>query len=451
MTSMDCIAAVSKPVGAGALAIVRLSGEGCLAIVGRLYRGTGTVEAVEGRGLLVGKLCDPETGRTLDQVVLNVYRAPGSYTGEDMVEICCHGGRYVPGMILEWCLKGGARPADRGEFTKRAFLNGKMDLLQAEAVAALIDARTRRANELAIDHLDKSLSKEVVCLRSDLLELMARLEYEIDFPGEEVLEAASLEKGLDRVDRRLSGLLDTWREGLLSREGVLVVIAGRPNVGKSSLFNLLARRERAIVTPHPGTTRDAIEQELSMSGLLVRLVDTAGLRESDEDVERIGVEVSRKYITDADIILFLVDAVEGVQEDEMKFIEEVREKEMILGVNKVDLVESATGVPVAGEDPVYLSARTGAGVDRLEEEILSLALGEGEREGPAILTMRQKRGLDSARAGIAAMRAGMANGMSPEYLAEDLRSSIRALEGLIGAVTSEEILDGIFSNFCVGK
>ena len=448
----DCIAAISTPVGVGALAIVRMSGEGCLEILDRFFRGESSSLDIKGRGILVGKICESGSEREIDKVVVSVFRGPGSYTGEDMAEICCHGGRYRPMVSLEECLKGGARMAKEGEFTRRAFLNGKLDLIQAEAVAGMIEATTKRAHWLAVDQLERLLSREISSLRDEIKGLTTLLEYEIDFPGEDETGAVGVREKAEAVRMKVQGLLETWREGSISTQGAVVVIAGRPNVGKSSLFNLMAKRSRAIVTPHPGTTRDAIEQEVSLSGLLVRLVDTAGLRETKDDVERIGVEVSRKYLAGADIVLFLVDALRGVQQEDRAFLDEVQGKEVILVLNKTDLgKKKELEEEVFGEEPVFLSTKTGEGFEVLKDRILATALGGTERGGPAITTMRQKRGLEDALAGMERVLDGIRDGLSPEYIVEDLRWSMRALGELIGAVPTEEVLEEIFSQFCVGK
>lgn len=448
----DCIAAISTPMGTGALAIVRMSGGDCLEIADSFFTGDASPLDVGRREILIGAVHDLQSGREIDRVVMSIFRGPGSYTGEDMVEITCHGGRYIPGAILEECLRGGARPAEGGEFTRRAFLNGKLDLIQAEAVSAMIEATTRRAHRLAVDQLDRLLSKEISSLAEKLKELLARIEYDIDFPEEEAAGPEEIVKRTANVRERIDDLLESWKEGSVSTDGAVVVIAGRPNVGKSSLFNLMAKRTRAIVTPHPGTTRDAIEQEISLYGLLARLVDTAGLRETKDVVERIGVEVSRKYLDGADIILFLIDATEGIQTEDERFLEEMAGRDVIVAANKVDLLENRCGIePVLGTMPHLLSTKTGEGFEELKEKIVNVALGGVEREGPIITTLRQKRCLEEARAGLDRMMAGIREPLSAEYLAEDLRISIRALGELIGEISTEEILEEIFSRFCVGK
>jgi tRNA modification GTPase len=428
-----------------------MSGEGCLDILNRIFRGEESPGEVDGRGVYVGRVFEPRMREHIDDVVVVVFRAPKSYTGEDMVEITCHGGRYVPLAVLDACLGGGARIAEAGEFTKRAYLNGKVDLIQAEAVAAMIAASTRRAHRLAADQLGLALSREIEAMRNALLELTSRIEYEIDFPDEGPTESHGILIAAQRVRRRIRALLKTWKEGAVTAEGALVVIAGRPNVGKSSLFNLMSRRVRAIVTPHPGTTRDAIEQEIALSGLRVRLVDTAGLRQTDDEVERIGVEVSRKYLEAADIVLFLVSATEELRAEEVAFLESIGEKDAILIVNKVDLVENRNVKTDPGREAVYLSAETGEGFEELRERIVSVALGDADRQGPAITTLRQRCGLELALGGIERVMEGLRMGTSMEFLAEDLRDAQKALSELIGGVTADDILDTIFTRFCVGK
>jgi tRNA modification GTPase len=447
----DPIAAISTPVGIGALAVVRMSGEGCLEIIDRLYKGENSPLNIKKRGILIGRIYGSKSEVEIDEVVVSIFRGPGSYTGEDMVEITCHGGRYIPIAILEECLREGARMAEGGEFTRRAYLNGKLDLIQAEAVCGMIQATTKRAHRLAVDQLEKLLSLEISTLREEIKALATLLEYEIDFPGEEEFDAAGTKEKAAEIRLRIKSLLETWKEGSISTEGAVVVIAGLPNVGKSSLFNLMAKRARAIVTPHPGTTRDAIEQEISLSGLLVRLVDTAGLRETEDDVERIGVEVSRNYLSGADIVLFLVDTERGVRQEDRTFLKEMKDKDVIVVMNKVDRVKKRSEDKVQGRKPVYLSTKTGEGFEELKEKILVTALGGAERSGPAITTMRQKTGIEDALAGLDRMLDGIGNDLSAEYLVEDLRTSVRALGELIGAIPTEEILEEIFSRFCVGK
>ncbi len=448
----DCIAAISTPMGTGALAIVRMSGSGSFDIADKIFRGMVSPLDIRGRDILVGAIHETESGREIDRVVLSVFRGPGSYTGEDMVEITCHGGRYLPTAILEECLRRGARSAEAGEFTRRAFLNGKLDLIQAEAISGMIEASTRRAHRLAVDQLDRLLSREISSLAERLRELLARIEYEIDFPEEESVGTSEIAERAADVWKRIRDLLESWKEGSVSTDGALVVIAGRPNVGKSSLFNLMAKRTRAIVTPHPGTTRDAIEQEVSLSGLLVRLVDTAGLRETGDAVEKMGVEVSRKYLEGADIVLFLIDATEGIRQEDEKFLEEMRGRDLIIAANKIDLLESRDGLePVMGVTPHDLSTKTGEGFEGLKEKIVEVALGGPERDGPTITTLRQKRGLEEALVGLDRLLGGIRETVSAEYLAEDLRFSIRALGELVGEISTEEILEEIFSRFCVGK
>ncbi len=447
----DCIAALSTAPGAGAIAIVRMSGAGCLKIADSLFRGDGVAGKVEKRSLFVGRLFDPDTGDEIDKVVLMVFRGPGSYSGEDMVEICCHGGRYAPMVVLDACLRNGARAAEPGEFTKRAYLNGKLDLLQAEGVAEIVAATTAKAHRLAVDQLDRVLSGTLSSLREQLKELVVLLEYEIDFPGEGECDMEEMRVKGKKVRAKIEGLLATWREGLLSTEGAVVVIAGLPNVGKSSLFNLMSRRTRSIVTPHPGTTRDAIEQEISLSGLLVRLVDTAGLRETNSDVERLGVEVSRNYLAGADLVLFLIDATREQESNDRQFLQEIEGKEVIRVVNKIDLLDGREQKRVGGRNVVRVSTKTGEGFEALRNDILHALLGMAERQGPAITTLRQKRGLGEALVSLDRWLAAPGEGKSAEYIVEDLRSSMSALEELTGIVTSEEILDEIFSRFCVGK
>jgi tRNA modification GTPase len=416
--------------------------------------------------------CDPDTGERLDQVLVTRFPGPESYTGEDMVEVSGHGGWLPPALILEVCLRAGARLAEEGEFTRRAFLNGKMDLLQVEAVLDLIEGRSRALHDAAIHQLERGLSGRIGRLREGLVELEALLVHHLDFPEEDDPPVSVVEI-LGRTEAlagSIEGLLRTAPEGELLREGALTVLAGRPNSGKSSLFNALLGEERAIVTEVPGTTRDALEAVVSLGGYPFRLVDTAGLRETGEQVEKIGVEVARRYLSGADVILFCVEGDRELSQEEIGFLDEVRDKCVVLVRTKMDLVQVAqdgssegtyqareveTGLsPDTIEAAVPLSVKTGEGLNSLLELLPSLVfrgLVRIEGDLPVLTRKRHADGLRRAQAELLAFREALNEGLPAEVAATHLRPAETALEELLGIIPREEILDRLFSDFCIGK
>ena len=337
MVQPDTIAAIGTAPGPGALAVVRLSGSEALSIVRRVC--PSLTATPKPRCVLLARAKDPESGDSLDQVLVTFFPGPDSYSGEDLAEISCHGGWLSPALILEACLAAGARRAEEGEFTRRAYLNGKMDLLQAEAVGDLVEGRSRALHETAIHHLERGLSDRVGRLREGLIHLEALLVHHLDFPEEDdpPVPLVEIEGRAQELEEMMADLLRTAPEGELLREGAVAVLAGRPNSGKSSLFNALIGEERAIVTEVPGTTRDALEAVVSLGGFPFRLVDTAGLRETEERVEKIGVEVARRYLSGADIILFCVEGNRTLGPEERAFLKDLSDTPVILLRTKVDL------------------------------------------------------------------------------------------------------------------
>lgn len=451
----DTIAAISTPPGKGAIAVVRMSGERSLEIARRLFVTPSEEQpATLRKGLSVGCLRDPQRGRLLDTVILLVFEAPSSYTGEDMVEFQCHGGRVTPGLIMRSLIEAGAREARRGEFTLRAFLNGKLDLIQAEAVADLVESTSELAQRGAVLALEGTLSRMIDSLRDEMLELSARFEYMVDFPEEDDhLEGPSREEGrLDALLGRIDHLLATGMDCEILRGGVLAVIAGAPNVGKSSLFNLLLEKERAIVTPQPGTTRDAIEAEVEIGGLPFLLVDTAGIGETVDPIEKKGIEFSRRYIEGAHIILFVLEANRNLIDDEVAFIEKYGNK-CIAIVNKSDLGVRLDCASLSG----CCSVVTVSCLERSGIALLKKALaGQASRllnftEGsPIVVRARHREALGRARGALERLRKNLGS-VPPEFLALELREAREALEELTGVIAGEEILERIFSRFCVGK
>ncbi len=446
----ETIAALATPPGEGALAVIRISGPQALAVADTIFRGTKSPSALEERRVAFGRIIDSKK-EVLDEVLLTVFRNPRSYTGEDLVEISGHGGSLVAARVLGAALDAGARMARPGEFTERAFLNGKLDLTQAEAVMDLISAGTPKAARAAAAQLEGRLGKEIHALRGELLESVAHLEAFIDFPEEGIdpESGAALRKRMEGIAAHLSGLLATANEGRLLREGITLALCGAPNAGKSSLLNRLLGAERAIVSATPGTTRDTIEERASLGGYPFRVIDTAGLRETSDPVEREGVERARRVAETADLRIHLVDASGQNPSVEPLFAEE------LLVFNKIDLMEDRTRLSLLPEG-VTISCRTGEGIESLIEAILSKVTGTrgsaGEElpDGAAINARHQKclrRAASSLNAAIALLGAGE----PPELIAVELRSSLAAVGEVVGAAGTEEILGKIFSSFCIGK
>jgi tRNA modification GTPase len=443
----DTIAAIATPPGRSGLAVIRVSGASTHEVLARVVP-TYTPDPV--RAARLARVTHPDTGETLDEAVYVSYRGPAAYTGEDMAELSVHGGLLLPGEVLGAVLAAGARLALPGEFTRRAVLNGKLDLLQAEAVADLIDATAPRQRRAALEQLERGLSERIAHLRAQVLELEALIAYDIDFPEEDdgAIPPERVDAAVGDVLGLVSNVLGTAAEGERLREGALAVIAGRPNAGKSSLFNALLGRERAIVTDTPGTTRDAIEAPTSCDGFPFRLIDTAGLRSSDDAVERLGVEVSHRYLDAADIVLFCVEAGRALERDENEFLGGLTVP-VVLVRTKAD---RATAVDAHGD--VVLSTVTGQGVPELRRALAAQAfagLASGDDVGPVVTRARHRDALQRARAEIEAFRAARVAGVEAVAAATHLHTAVTALEDIIGAVTTDDVLDRVFASFCVGK
>lgn len=451
----DPIVALATPPGRSAIAVIRLSGSGAFDVAGRCLQ---PFRPHPPRAAQRARLLHPATGDVIDDVLAACFPAPRSYTGHDLVEISTHGGLLVPAEAVAALIAAGARSAQPGEFTRRAVLNGKLDLLQAEATADLIDAGAPAQRRQALQQLDRGLSERLVALRAELLELEALLAYDIDFPEEDEgpVSPARVDHAWQAVRTRLAGLLATAPEGERLREGALLVIAGRPNVGKSSLFNALLGRERAIVTEVAGTTRDAIEAYAVIGGFPFRIVDTAGLRESGDRVERLGIEVSRKYLGAADLVLFCEEAGAarpgpGDRERD-QFLAGVSAP-VVLVATKSDLVDRAAPA-AAPADRLWVSTLTGAGLDTVRHRVAQAAFGRllalGDVE-PVVTRARHRTALERALAEVDGFRAARAQGVDAAAAATHLRAALGALDDLIGAVTPDDVLDRVFASFCVGK
>jgi len=456
----DTIAAIATPPGEGGIGIVRVSGPEAVAIVKRIFspKNSGIDLATLRNRLVYGHVYNAQ-GVCLDEVLVGVMRSPHSYTREDVVEINCHGG-YVPlQLTLEAVLASGARLAEPGEFTRRAFLNGRLDLAQAEAVVDVIRARTRESHQLAMEQLGGRLSAEVTRLQDELLSLRAAIEAEIDFPGEAgTMERESLIARVGELLSALTRLLAGFKVGRLYREGVSVVLVGKPNAGKSSLLNALLRRERAIVTPVPGTTRDFIEETVIIRGIPLRLIDTAGMRDTVDPVETAGQEHTRRAVSSAGLVVLVADAGAGVSAEDRDLAALVNGRPVLLAINKVDLTrpgsafrELAAGLP--GCPVVEISALTGEGISALEDTMTQVVIGGGALPGetPMVAAARHGEALARAREFLETVSQRAEEGWPLDLLTIDLREAWEALGEITGSAGGEELIDRIFRDFCLGK
>jgi len=449
----DTIAAISTPIGEGGIGIVRMSGPEALSILRRIFKRAKGGPIASYR-LHYGHIFDPETGEAIDEVLASYMRAPHTYTRQDVVEINCHGGIVPLRRILELCLREGARLASPGEFTLRAFLNGRIDLAQAEAVLDVVRAKTEAGLRVAVNQLKGGLSEEIRRVRRRLVDVLAYLEASIDFPEDEI-PARDIRPDLEEARERLEKLLSHAGQGIIYRQGIRTAIVGKPNVGKSSLLNALLRTSRAIVSPIPGTTRDTLEETLNLQGVPLVLVDTAGIVAETEDVlTGLSVERSRRALAQADLALLVVDGSEPLTEADREIAALVGNKTAILAVNKIDLpqVVSLDGLlPHARQ--VRISALMGEGLERLEEAIVE-AVFSGQVLASDELLVSNPRHEDALRRALGHINDALkshARCMPADFVAIDLTSAVNALGEITGETVTEDLLEAIFSNFCVGK
>jgi tRNA modification GTPase len=447
----DTIAALATPPGRGATALVRISGPAAIDVLQRFCPTLVSIPAERRQTLL--RIVHPASGSPLDHALVTVFRAPRSYSGEDTVEVSTHGGVLTARLVLDAAFTAGARPALPGEFTRRALLNGKMDLLQAEAVGDLIDGRSPATHTAALHQMERGLSRRIEELRSAILKIEALVAYSIDFPEEDEppVPPATLQLATTDVLDRIELLLRTAPQGEMLRAGALVVFAGYPNSGKSSLFNALLGLERSIVTDVPGTTRDAIEADVVLDGFPFRLADTAGIRAADDPIEQLGIEVARRYLGAADVVLFCLDSTSEPAPDVRQFLDHLHECPVIIARTKADLTPSPTQLS-PGEVPV--SVVTGVGLSELKERLLDASFAglRGSLEhAPVITSERQAGSLATASSELRSFLAALDIPVPMELASVHLRSAVAALEDLIGVVTTDDVLASVFSRFCVGK
>ena len=452
----DTIAAIATPAGNGAVGIIRLSGAQALEILSKVWAKIREeqvgVQAFEPRRIYFGKIVSIKDRSMLDQVLCFMMKAPSSYTGEDVVEIQGHGGQRVMDLLLENFILAGARPAEPGEFSKRAFLNGRMDLSQAEAIADLIQATSARAVRLAERQLEGQLSEYVGRLRNELKVMRAQMEAMIDFPEDEDVQGLRYEEIIERIDRvrtRIEMLLTTYEEGRFLREGVHVAILGKPNVGKSSLFNALLKQDRAIVHSAPGTTRDVIEEVLDLNGLTVRFMDTAGIRAGKDVIESEGIRRARERLAGADLILVVLDSSRPLDPEDEMVLEMVGERPTLFLYNKIDLPPAFTRAQV-----IPISAKQDQGIDEVKRMIVGHFLKNtiSGRGSEIVLTnLRHRTALQKGNESLERVREASLEKKSLEFLVADLSIAMDFLGEVTGDVTNDEILGEIFSKFCIGK
>jgi len=458
----DTIAAISTPMGEGAIAIVRLSGDDAFNIADRLFKGVGNKRLmnVSSHTIHYGHIVDPKTNEVAEEVMVSVMRGPKTFTKEDVIEINCHGGLVSVNRVLQLVLNEGARLAEPGEFTKRAFLNGRIDLSQAEAVIDLIRAKTDRAMNVALGQMDGRLSRLIRKLRQEILEILAHVEVNIDYPEYDDVEEMTHQMLLEKsryVHQEIEKLLQTSQQGKILREGLSTVIVGRPNVGKSSLLNSLVQENKAIVTDIPGTTRDVIEEYVNVRGVPLRLLDTAGIRETEDIVERIGVERSRQVLKEADLILLVLNYSEEFSEEDRNLFKAVEGMDVIVIVNKTDLPQrlDLSEVTTLAKDYriVTTSLKEDEGINELEEAISSLFFSGAIEAGDMtyVSNSRHIALLNQANRSIEEAIDGVESGTPIDIVQIDLTRSWELLGEIIGDSVHESLIDQLFSQFCLGK
>ncbi|MCR4430278.1 MAG: tRNA uridine-5-carboxymethylaminomethyl(34) synthesis GTPase MnmE [Tepidanaerobacteraceae bacterium] len=459
MKDEETIAAISTPMGEGGIGIIRISGDKSFEITKKIFKPVSEVREIRSRHLYLGHIIDPEKGNRIDEVLTAFYKSPHTYTREDMVEINCHGGMVAQKKILELAIKYGARIAEPGEFTKRAFLNGRIDLSQAEAVIDIIRSKTERALMLANRQLAGGFSEMIKSIRSELVQIMAHIEANIDFPEDDIPEAdpVQIKNEIQKSKNRIKMAIKNLESGKMLRDGLSTIILGRTNVGKSSLLNALLNEERAIVTDVPGTTRDIIEEYININGIPVKIIDTAGIRETGDKVEMIGVERAKRYLNEAEMVLLVIDASIEITEEDRRIFDMAKDKFAVIVINKTDLPSRIDEKEIEKILPekkiIRISALKNQGIEELKNEIYNSIV---EKMGPIdenaiIATQRQKKAMEDAASYLEKALKSLEENMPIEVIEIDIRESWEKLGEIIGDTASEDIINAIFENFCIGK
>ena len=454
----NTIAAIATAYGEGGIGIVRISGEKAKEILDQIFTGIND-KTVKNRYLMYGHIIDHDTDKIIDEVLVSYMKGPKTYTTEDIVEINCHGSIISLRKTLELILQKGAILAEPGEFTKRAFLNGRLDLIQAEAVIDLIKAKSDKSFEVSINQLEGSLSKKVLEIRKILMELLIKIAVNIDYPDEDIEELTytDIRNSLLQISDMIEILISTAETGRLIREGLAVSIIGKPNVGKSSLMNALLRESRAIVTEIPGTTRDTIEEFLSIKGIAIKLTDTAGIRDTDDRIEKIGIERSKESFNKADLIIFVLDGSKELSKEDREIIEIIGKRKSLVLINKGDLEQKISTEQIQKLIPeakvIITIATEGSGINIVEREIEELVYGGKVKQGESMLisNVRQKNLLDKSKQAVTEAIEQTEAFMAMDFLEIDVKAAWELLGEIIGETVSENIIDEVFARFCLGK
>ncbi|MFH1783585.1 MAG: tRNA uridine-5-carboxymethylaminomethyl(34) synthesis GTPase MnmE [bacterium] len=461
MYTNDTIAAISTPLGTGAIGVIRLSGPAAIATVNSVFkpRRKKSLNKVPSHTAHVGNIVSPQ-GEVVDEVLLVVMRAPNSYTGEDVVEISCHGGTATLEVVMSLLLSKGARHAIAGEFTRRAFLNGRVDLAQAEAVSDIINARTQHSRALAVSQLRGDLSSAITDIRNNIIDILSDIEASLDYPDEDIPSpvSATLLRATRGILSRVKALVESAASGIVMRDGLRIAIAGKPNVGKSTLLNRLLSRQRAIVTPEAGTTRDSIEEWVSIDGLPAIITDTAGIKKAVNKVEKLGVQKSREAVKNADVIMFVIDLSRPLTKNDTDVAQLLRDKKHIIVGNKSDLKKVVKNKDIANMFGgrrsavcfVAISALTGKGVERLRGSVKDI-FSDITPESVVVTNVRHAEALRRAQSSLERLEDTLKNKGFSEFLVMELRGALDSLGEITGHVSTQEVLDRIFSKFCVGK
>lgn len=465
----DTIAAISTPHGTGGIAVIRISGSKTLPILAKIWKGKNPQD-FKSHTAHLGKIINPSDQTEIDQAVATLFLAPNSFTGEDTAEISCHGSQYIQNQILLALISAGARIAEPGEFTKRAFLNARIDLAQADAIADLIAAKSKTAHDIALRHTNGQISKELNAINDKLLNLASLLELELDFSEEDVefVDRKTLKTLADETLRQISTLTESYILGHAISQGINIVIAGAPNAGKSTLLNTLTRQEKAIVSEIPGTTRDTIDATTQIDGIEFRFIDTAGLRHTDDTIEAIGIQRANKAITDADITLWLIDPTEPLQ-PQISNISEYsdllpkeelpaapHQQNIIILLTKTDLLDetkiNSTRQQINAPVIIPISSHTGEGIDSLRQQLIhTVTLGRDPRRQLLLTNARHYEALNKAQESLQRLIAGLDEGTTADFLAQDIRETMAHIGTITGTITTTDILTNIFSRFCIGK
>lgn len=455
----DTIAALSTPYGTGGIGVLRISGDRSFEIAGRIFVSGKSMDSIASHTVTYGKIVDPATGNAVDEVLLLKMCRPNTFTREDVVEIHCHGGIVVINRVLELLMKHGARPAEAGEFTKRAFLNGRIDLSQAEAVIDLINSKTVESSKAAVSHLEGRLSDKLKAIRGELVELLAHIEVTVDYPEHDIEEITGEKvcESLKKIKKELLSLAGTFDRGKILREGISIVIAGKPNVGKSSLLNQLAGNTKAIVTDIPGTTRDIIEEYVNIKGIPAKITDTAGIRQTGDIVEKIGVDMALKAIDSADLIIMVIAADTGILEEDREVLESIKGKKSLILINKTDLADeqkiSEIRSRISSEVILEASVINEQGIEGLEEKISELFFkGSISQNDEILLTnARHKSLVDHAVSGIDQALDSFERSMPLDMVTIDIKNCAESIGQITGESIDEAVMHNIFSRFCIGK